>query len=130
MGTKPYDILIVEDEEGIRINLAAFLDDEGFNSIGVGTGEEALELVKSGQHFDLAIVDLRMPGMDGDEFIIKAAEVNPSLKYIIYTGSLEYILTKRLLALNLTKDNNLIFKPSIDMSEITRAIYANLEPDK
>lgn len=52
MGTEPYDILIVEDEEGIRINLAAFLDDEGFNSIGVGTGEEALNLVTSGQHFD------------------------------------------------------------------------------
>lgn len=57
-------ILLVEDEEQIRNLLDLNLEMEGFEVVTAKTGKEALDLFK-GQHFDLIILDIMLPGMDG-----------------------------------------------------------------
>jgi response regulator NasT len=60
-------VVIAEDEAIIRLDLKEILEDEGYEVVGeTGRGDEAVELV--GQHQpDLAILDIKMPGIDGIE---------------------------------------------------------------
>ncbi len=58
-------VVIAEDEAIIRLDLKETLEEEGYEVVGaVGRGDEAVELVKE-LHPDLAILDIKMPGMDG-----------------------------------------------------------------
>ncbi|HUP69253.1 MAG TPA: response regulator [Acidimicrobiales bacterium] len=62
MGTR---VVIAEDETIIRLDLKEILEEEGYEVVGeTGRGDEVVDLVKS-THPDLAILDIRMPGMDG-----------------------------------------------------------------
>jgi len=68
-------IVIAEDEALIRLDLKETLEAEGYEVVGaVGRGDEAVELVKE-LHPDLAILDIKMPGMDG---IAAAREITRS----------------------------------------------------
>jgi DNA-binding response OmpR family regulator len=66
MTTKRASILIVEDEEDILELIQYNLSREGYRVRGVRDGEEALELVRSGDP-DLVVLDLMLPGLDGLE---------------------------------------------------------------
>ena len=60
-------ILVAEDEAIIRLDLVETLQEEGYEVVAdVGRGDEALELVHQ-LHPDLAVLDVRMPGLDGIE---------------------------------------------------------------
>lgn len=62
MGTR---VVIAEDETIIRLDLKEILEEEGYEVVGeTGRGDEVVDLVRSTQP-DLAILDIRMPGMDG-----------------------------------------------------------------
>lgn len=102
-------ILIVDDEELYRWNLCDFIEDEGFIPLGVETGEKGLEAL-SNQSFDLAIVDMRLPGMNGNTFIEKAQKIDPNLKFIVHTGSTEYSLPLELKKFHLTEEQ-VLYKP-------------------
>jgi CheY-like chemotaxis protein len=67
-------ILIVDDDESIRQVVAIFLTDEGYQVSSVGNGQAALDIVP---HFqpDIIILDLRMPIMDGWEFVRRYREL-------------------------------------------------------
>jgi response regulator NasT len=61
----PIRVVIAEDEAIIRLDLKETLEEEGYEVVGeTGRGDEAVELVKTHQP-DLAILDVKMPGMDG-----------------------------------------------------------------
>jgi DNA-binding response OmpR family regulator len=62
------NILVVDDEPAARLSLAELLSLEGYEVSAVASGEEAVGLL-SERSFDLAIVDLKMPGMDGLEVV-------------------------------------------------------------
>jgi two-component system OmpR family response regulator len=62
-------ILVVDDEQLIIDNLLAFLEDEGMHAEGVASAEEALERIESGRPYHICIMDMRLPGMDGDTAI-------------------------------------------------------------
>ena len=93
-------ILIVDDEESIRRNLQAFLTDEGYEVLTAISGEAALGLLNKCKP-DLAVVDIRLPGMDGNVFITKAHHLLPGMKYLVFTGSMEYTLPEELRTLGL-----------------------------
>jgi len=59
-------ILVVDDEKSMRVTLAAILRDEGYEVTTAAMGEEAVELC-SKVNFDVVLMDVRMPGMDGVE---------------------------------------------------------------
>ncbi|MGD9044821.1 MAG: response regulator [Desulfobacterales bacterium] len=61
-------ILLIDDDEWIRDSLSIFFEAEGCQVLALETAEEALSVIK-GQIFDLIIVDYKLPGLDGLEFI-------------------------------------------------------------
>lgn len=107
-------ILIVDDESSIRESLAEFLRDFGMIVETAVNAEEALEQLAE-QPFDLMIADLRLPGMTGDVMILKAHQLQPNLRFLIHTGSIDYRLSGELLALGLNLDQ-VILKPLADLS--------------
>ena len=83
-------ILVVDDELAVRLTVREILRRAGHDVVAVASGEEALEIVQS-KSFDLALVDLVMPGMGGIELMRRLLEFAPDLKLIVLTarGSME-----------------------------------------
>ncbi|HEY3357971.1 MAG TPA: response regulator transcription factor [Polyangia bacterium] len=81
-----YDIGIVEDDTKVRETLARLLaDDHGLRVVfEAGTAEEALERLEESPA-DLVIVDLGLPGMDGIEFLRRAAVASPATQCMVLT---------------------------------------------
>ncbi len=78
-------ILIVDDELVVRDSLDKWFASEGYETRAVGSGREALAAIQE-QQWDLALVDIKMPGMDGMELHGRLAELAPDLTVIIMTG--------------------------------------------
>jgi DNA-binding response OmpR family regulator len=78
-------ILIVDDEAGIRETLQDILIQEGYITETVQTGKEALEACQK-ETFDVAIIDVKLPDMDGTSLLDTLKKFNPNLVRIIITG--------------------------------------------
>jgi two-component system response regulator AtoC len=85
-----YRILVVDDEESQRQQLAGFLKKRGFGVTTAESGNKAIDLCQD-QSFEVALIDLKMPGMDGVELLGKLKESNPEIQVIMMTayGSVE-----------------------------------------
>ncbi|MGG1554353.1 response regulator [Paenibacillus ferrarius] len=70
-------ILIVDDQNGIRILLYEIFKNEGFHAFMAVDGRDALAIFKA-ESSDIVLLDLRMPKMNGIEFLSKIKEVNHS----------------------------------------------------
>jgi DNA-binding NtrC family response regulator len=78
-------ILIVDDDEDIRTVLTAILEDEGYIVESVGTAEKAI--AKTGKKFyNLALIDVRLPDMEGIELLTRMKDATPKMRKIIITG--------------------------------------------
>ena len=113
-------VLMVDDDPSVRQSLSAFLDDYGFDVLPVGSAEEALDKLAL-ETFDLAIVDLRLPGMSGDTMILQARELSTSLRFLIHTGSKGFHLTEDLLSIGM-RPEHVFLKPLADLRIILDAI--------
>ena len=118
-------ILIVDDEAAIRTSLAAFLEDYGHDIIVTDSAEEAL-LLFGQDPFDVAIVDLRLPGMTGDILIAKAHELDPAVRFLIHTGSVDFSLTDELKQLGMC-DGQVLNKPQPDLNAFISRIGELME---
>ncbi len=78
-------ILIVDDEEIMRCSLSDWLKEDGYDAVAVENGYKALALLKS-ERFDLAVVDLKMPQIDGIEVLKKIKESNLKIPVVIITA--------------------------------------------
>jgi DNA-binding response OmpR family regulator len=78
-------LLIVEDDEGIRIPLTRALEREGYAVDGVADGEAALRSAAAGDH-DLIIVDVGLPGIDGLEVCRRVRVERPSVPILFVTA--------------------------------------------
>jgi HAMP domain-containing protein/signal transduction histidine kinase/DNA-binding response OmpR family regulator len=80
-------LLIVEDDEVQRNIIQEIIGDVDINIVSVGTGEEALKLLKE-DHFDCTVLDLGLPDMTGFELIekIRAESALKDLPVVVYTG--------------------------------------------
>lgn len=117
-------ILVVDDEAPVRISLAAYLEDEGFCVRVADSAEHALEQLGL-EPPALAVVDLRLPGMDGAALILEMAKRFPGMSFLIHTGSTRFSLSNELKAVGL-RDEHIFFKPILDMSEMVGKIRALL----
>lgn len=114
-------VLVVDDEELIRVNLVAYLEDEEVEAIGTNSGEEAL-VVLADKEFDVAIIDMRLPGMNGNELIVAANQLWPDMRFIIHTGSTEYRLPQGLADIGLD-ETHVFLKPMQDMGKLVELVY-------
>ena len=78
-------ILIVDDETNVRLNFRTTLETEGYEVFEVSSGEEAVQLLAE-HRFALAILDIRMPGMDGLELLAKMRESGIRVPAMIVTA--------------------------------------------
>jgi two-component system nitrogen regulation response regulator NtrX len=78
-------ILIVDDEKAIRKTLTEILSFEGYEIDEAPDGEEALKCFKS-KTYDVILCDIKMPKLDGLEFLQKATEHNPDVPIIMISG--------------------------------------------
>jgi CheY-like chemotaxis protein len=78
-------ILVIDDQPHVRATVIAALKPKGLEVIGASSGADGLELFR--QHrFDLAIVDVYMPGVDGIQVIRKLRERDPAFPIIAMSG--------------------------------------------
>src|SRR5215472_4161921 len=80
-----HNILIVDDEAGIRDSLAGILADEGYSAASVESGEACLDLLRRGA-FDVVLLDIWLPGMDGMETLAKIRESENPPEVIMISG--------------------------------------------
>jgi DNA-binding NtrC family response regulator len=78
-------ILIVDDETIVRDSLGAWFRQDGHRVDVVGSGREALHLVGANR-YDLAFLDIKMPGMDGIELQARLAAADPELSIVLMTA--------------------------------------------
>ncbi|WP_027721633.1 response regulator [Maridesulfovibrio zosterae] len=119
-------ILVVDDELMVRENLVDYLEDEGLDVISVGSAEEALKLMQT-EKADIAIVDMRLPVMHGNDLIIHMKKIHPDMDFIIHTGSVDYAVPPDVRAYGISSDNVLL-KPVADMDlfiQKIRTLFGN-----
>jgi len=78
-------ILIVDDEENLRMTLSRILVKSGFNVTTASSGEEALRLIQAGA-FELAFIDLLMPGIGGLVLLAEMRKLYPEMPVLILTA--------------------------------------------
>lgn len=115
-----HKILIVDDETGLLYSLMAFFEDENFDVKGASSGEEALEILKE-EDVDAVIVDMRLPGIDGNEVILQAKELGSKAKFLIHTGSTDYKLPTSLIELGYRQEH-IFLKPLADLNILTKSV--------
>ena len=90
-------VLLVEDEDAVRLFGARALRNKGYDVIEASNGENAIEILESGEHeLDLLITDVVMPGLDGPALIRRVRGTHPDLKVIFISGYTEDTFRKRL----------------------------------
>jgi CheY-like chemotaxis protein len=83
---RPRRVLLVEDEVVLRMSTTDMLEQLGCFVAGVGSGEQALELLARGGSFDLLLTDLGLPGMNGEELATEVRRQFPKLPVVIASG--------------------------------------------
>jgi len=78
-------VLVVDDDADVRFFLQAILTEIGYAVTEAGEGMEALEKLAQ-ETFDLAIVDLMMPGMAGEDLLRRVQAEYPAVKTMVLTG--------------------------------------------
>ena len=78
-------VLLVDDEDDFRITLAKRLKLRKVNITDVASGNEAIELVKQ-KSFDVAVIDVKMPGIDGIETLKQLKQIQPAMEIVMLTG--------------------------------------------
>src|SRR5579864_6742443 len=78
-------ILIVDDELVVRDSLGKWFTSEGYTARPAGGAREALEIIQQ-KEFDIALIDIKMPGMDGMELQSRLRDADPDLTVVIMTG--------------------------------------------
>ena len=78
-------ILVVDDDESIRKTLAAILEEEGYDADTAENGKEAIQKTNA-RFYNLALVDIRLPDMEGVKLLTTMKETTPKMIKIIVTG--------------------------------------------
>ena len=78
-------ILVVDDEQSIRISLAGILEDEGYQVLHAENGADALDMIRE-EVPDLVLLDIWMPGMDGIQTLDQIRHLFPDLTVVMMSG--------------------------------------------
>jgi two-component system chemotaxis response regulator CheY len=84
-ATKPYSILITDDEPSSRETLQEIMEGQGFRTVLASCGEEAIEIVQD-RAVHLALLDMHMPTLTGLETLEVVRQFNAILPCILVTG--------------------------------------------
>ena len=113
-------ILIIEDDEDINENLQQILEDEGYQTVGVGHGKEALDyLLHPPKKPNLILLDLMMPVMDGrkflDQFHSQTNEKKLNIPIVLLTAAGDKLE-------NVTDQVQALLKKPIELEELLETV--------
>lgn len=80
-----FNVLIVDDEEDFRETLVKRLQKRRLNVFGAESGQRALDLMNT-LFFDVVVLDVKMPGLDGIDTLREMKKKNPLMEVILLTG--------------------------------------------
>ena len=89
-------VMLVEDEDAVRLFSARALRNKGYKVIEAKSGDNALELLAANPQVDLMVTDVVMPQMDGTELIKRVRAERPGMRVICISGYAEEMFRKRL----------------------------------
>ena len=123
-----YKLMIVDDEEEIRLGVIKKINWEKYGFIVVGdaeNGKEALEIAEK-LHPDVIMTDIKMPFMDGLELGKRIADLMPSTKIIIFSGSDDLEYAHQAIKINVVE---YVLKPinSIELIEVLKRLKEKLD---
>ncbi len=78
-------ILVVDDEDALRTVLSSELEGEGYHVRSAADGQEAINIL-GGQEYDLILLDIKMPNVDGFEVLKFVKDRQPKTKVVMLTG--------------------------------------------
>ena len=114
-------ILVVDDDREILTGFMHILSEHGYDVETAETGHEAIEKCNGGPH-DLALLDIKLPDMDGTQLLEQLQEIDPKMRTIMVTGyaSLDGALRSLIL-----QANAYVLKP-VDPDELLKVVRATL----
>jgi DNA-binding response OmpR family regulator len=118
-------VLIIEDEVGTARPVKEALELIGISADIAVDGEVGIEMFMKDE-YDLVLLDLKMPKMDGEEVLKKIREIKPYVYVIIYTNYSEFANIKALT--NIGIDGYVNKGPDADLKELLMIIKGKLEP--
>jgi DNA-binding NtrC family response regulator len=130
VASKPYSILITDDDSGSREALREIMEPEGYRTLLASSGEEALEIIRV-ESVHLALFDVHMPRLTGLEVVQLVHEINDLLPCILVTGHASDDLMRQAF---MVRAYSVIPKPvskGILLYTVVRALmkaYGNLHP--
>ena len=89
--SRPANVLLVEDEDAVRVFAARALKSKGYKVFEARTGEQALEILKEQSAVDLMVTDMMMPGMDGGTLARLVRAERPEIKILLISGYSEEV---------------------------------------
>ncbi|MEC0184235.1 MULTISPECIES: response regulator [Paenibacillus] len=117
-------VLIVDDQNGIRILLMEVFGSEGYETFQAANGKIALEIVEK-EPPDLVLLDMKIPGMDGLEILKHLKAMNPDIKVIMMTAYGELDMIKEATELGALMH----FTKPFDIDEMRIAVNKQLRGD-
>ena len=137
----PARILIIDDDKNIRASLATVLRDEGYVADAAESGQEAIKKSEA-NFYNLALVDLRLPDIDGIRLLTEIRETVPKMVKIIITGypsldnAIEAVnrgadgyMTKPYTMENLLNTRRKIFPVPEEFREVNNSLFVYGLPD-
>ena len=118
-------ILVVDDDEGVRKVITTALSSEGYIADTASNGKEAVEK-SNANYYNLALIDIRLPDMEGTRLLTAMKETTPEMRKIILTGY--PALQNSIEAVNKGAHGYLV-KP-LNMDDLIRTVEENLEKQR
>jgi two-component system cell cycle sensor histidine kinase/response regulator CckA len=107
-SSRPFRVLIVDDEEPVRRFVDRVLRDAGYETATAVDGPNALEVASKQKAPDLLLTDVNMPAMLGDELARRLRQVEPGLKVLYLTGFSDQLFKEKV---TLWQDEAYLDKP-------------------
>ena len=118
-------VLIIEDEIATAVPVKDALALEGISADIATDGENGLKMFESGD-YDLILLDLKMPGLSGEDVLTAIRSKDPFVDVIIYTNYSEFADIKKLT--NIGIEGYINKGPEADLEELVTVIKAKLSP--
>lgn len=119
-------ILLVEDEDAVRMFSARALREKGYTVLEANSGDVALNMVENGEKFDILVTDVVMPRMDGPTLSKKIRDKYPDAKTIFISGYTEDTFRK-----NLDLDTKIHFLPKpYTLKELASKVKEVMNPEQ
>ena len=127
----PYRVLLVDDEEDIRVGISRKMDwaGLGFSLVGEAeNGQDALELAEQLRP-DVVLTDIKMPFMDGLELCRILTQRLPAAKFVVFSGFDDFEYAKQAIRMNVSE---YILKPinAPELSEVLRKLRDQLDTER